>query len=187
MSLIQSINAVDISKITSGQVIIDLKSIIKELIENAIDAATSKIVVNFINYGIESITVQDNGKGIQKEDFETVCLRSHTSKINDLDDLTKLGTLGFRGEALNSICALSTKVTITTLTLDTYPRNYTLKYDQLGKLKEESSKLGGMSNKSGTTITIEHLFKNFTVRRKNFIKNSKRSFIKQSTLSSIIC
>ncbi|CCG25664.1 Pms1 DNA mismatch repair factor [Candida orthopsilosis Co 90-125] len=178
MSSIQSINAVDISKITSGQVIIDLKSIIKELIENAIDAATSKIVVNFINYGIESITVQDNGKGIQKEDFETVCLRSHTSKINDLDDLTKLGTLGFRGEALNSICALSTKVTITTSTLDTYPRNYTLKYDQLGKLKEESSKLGGMSNKSGTTITIEHLFKNFTVRRKNFIKNSKREFHK---------
>ena len=178
MSLIQSIDAVDVSKITSGQVIIDLRSIVKELIENSIDAGASKIVVNFINYGIDSITVLDNGKGIDKEDFETVCLRSHTSKINDLDDLSQLGTLGFRGEALNSICALSTKVTITTLTLTTYPRNYTLKYDQLGKLKEETTKLGGMSNKSGTTIAIEQLFKNFTVRHKNFIKNSKREFHK---------
>lgn len=178
MSLIQSIDKVDVSKLTSGQVVIDLRSLAKELVENAIDASASKIVVNFINYGIDSITVLDNGKGIEKDDFATVCLRSHTSKINDMDDLTKLGTLGFRGEALNSICALSTKVTIITLTLDTYPRNYTLKYDQLGKLQEETSKLGGMSNKSGTTVSIEHLFKNFTVRRKNFIKNSKREFHK---------
>ncbi|KAI5952884.1 PMS1 [Candida jiufengensis] len=184
MSTIQNISVTDISKITSGQVIIDLRSIIKELVENSIDAGATRIVISFVNYGIDTISVSDNGKGINKEDFETVCLRNHTSKINEFEDLSTLTTLGFRGEALNSICALSNKITITTQTLETYPRNYTLNYDQLGKLIEETSKLGGMSNKSGTSIIIEQLFKCLPVRWKNFVKTSKREFHK--TINFII-
>ncbi|KAI5966940.1 PMS1 [Candida pseudojiufengensis] len=184
MTTIQTISAKDISKITSGQVIIDLRSIVKELIENAIDANATRIVINFINYGVDLIGVSDNGKGINKEDFATVCLRSHTSKINEFEDLSTLTTLGFRGEALNSICALSNKVTITTQTLETYPKNYTLNYDQLGQLIKETSKIGGMSNKSGTSITVEELFKCLPVRWKNFVKTSKREFHK--TINFII-
>ena len=175
---IQGINATDISKITSGQVIIDLRSIVKELVENAIDASAKKILVNFANYGIDSITVQDNGKGISENDFDTVCLRSHTSKIREFEDLSKLGTLGFRGEALNSICALANKVSIKTRTLDSNPICHILDFDQFGALVKNTKKRGDMSTPSGTVVTIESIFKKFPVRWKNFIKNSKKEFHK---------
>ncbi|KAK6457319.1 uncharacterized protein RJT20DRAFT_117505 [Scheffersomyces xylosifermentans] len=177
---IKSINKADVSKITSGQVIIDLKSIVKELVENAIDAECSKIELNFQNYGIDFISITDDGKGIPPEDFESVCLRSHTSKIVAFDDLNNLNTLGFRGEALNSICSISHRVKIKTCT--EYPKNYELEYDNLGKLSKSQSKIGGgFSKKTGTSISIEKLFVNLPVRFKNFIKNSKREFHKAIT------
>ncbi|CAK9439657.1 uncharacterized protein LODBEIA_P37570 [Lodderomyces beijingensis] len=175
---IHGIDAADISKISSGQVIIDLRSIVKELVENSIDALSTKISINFVNYGVDSITVQDNGKGIEREDFEGLCLRNHTSKLTEFEDLTELDTLGFRGEALNSICALADNVTVTTRTKDASPIIYTLRFDKLGRLVDQSKKRVGMSNPSGTIVSIDSLFKQFPVRYKNFIKNSKREFHK---------
>ncbi|CAI5758035.1 unnamed protein product [Candida verbasci] len=177
-SSIKNINQDDISKITSTQVIIDLRTIVKELIENSIDAGSDKIEITFVNYGIDSISIQDNGKGIEEEDFETLCLRSHTSKISQFEDLNSLNTLGFRGEALNSICSLSKTISIRTSIEKIYPRNFTLSYNNFGELTNRSQKVGGVSNKSGTLITIESLFHNLPVRLKNFIKNSKREFHK---------
>ena len=174
---IKSIDQKDVSKITSGQVIIDLKSIVKELVENSIDANSTKIEINFQNYGIDSISVTDNGKGIKKEDFEFVCLRSHTSKISEFEDLDKLSTLGFRGEALNSICSVSSKVKIVTCT--DYPKNHELDYDKAGKLSKSVSKIGGgFSKQTGTSVSIEKIFFDLPVRLKNFVKNSKREFHK---------
>ncbi|KAL6450381.1 pms1 DNA mismatch repair protein pms1 [Candida maltosa Xu316] len=177
-SSIRNISNADISKITSAQVIIDLKSIVKELIENSIDAGADKIDISFTNYGIDSIQVQDNGKGISQEDFESVCLRGHTSKIEIFEDLDKLSTLGFRGEALNSICSMANNVTIITTTPAIYPKCHVLNYDQMGKLVKQTTKVGAMNYKSGSLIQIEGLFKNVPVRLKNFIKNSKREFHK---------
>lgn len=175
---IQSIGQADISKLTSSQVIIDLKSILKELIENSIDANADKIDITFTNYGIDSIQVQDNGKGIQQGDFETICLRGHTSKIVNFEDLNNLSTLGFRGEALNSICSLSNKLTITTTNGEFYPKCHLLHYDNEGKLIKHDRKVGGMNYKSGCLVLIDKLFYNLPVRLKNFIKTSKREFHK---------
>ncbi|RCK55491.1 DNA mismatch repair protein PMS1 [Candida viswanathii] len=178
---IQSIGQADISKITSSQVIIDLRSIAKELIENAIDAKANKIDIIFTNYGIDSIQIQDNGKGIEPKDFETVCLRSHTSKIENFEDLNKLTTLGFRGEALNSICSLTEKLTIKTTNNDIYPKCHVLNYDQLGELTKQITEVGGTNYKSGCQIVIEKLFYNLPVRLKNFVKNSKKEFRKATS------
>ncbi|KAG7661655.1 PMS1 [[Candida] subhashii] len=178
MNNIQGINTTDVSKITSGQVIIDLKAIIKELVENSIDAESTKIEIIFVNYGIDSISIQDNGIGINQLDFETVCLRNHTSKLAEFADLESLNTLGFRGEALNSICSISKSVSMITNTINDYPKNYHLKFDQFGKLSSKIEKIGGISNKSGTLIKIEQIFHNLPVRLKNFIKNNKREFQK---------
>lgn len=175
---IKTISKFDISKITSSQVIIDLKAIIKELIENSIDAHADKIDIIFHNYGVNSIQIQDNGNGINVTDFETICLRNHTSKIENFEDLDQLTTLGFRGEALNSICSLSNKLTITTTKEDLYPKCHVLNYDNMGQLVDQRIKVGGLNYKLGTSIMIEQLFKNLPVRLKNFVKNSKKEFSK---------
>ena len=175
---IRNIDNRDINKITSGQVIIELKSIIKELIENSVDAGSRSIEITFNNYGIDEISVQDNGSGISPSDFASVCLRNHTSKLSNFEDLQSLTSLGFRGEALNSICSVSESLRITTVqqSNEEFNKIYTLSYDSMGNLANESFKLTKQA--SGTSVVISKLFYNLPVRYKNFIKNSKKEFHK---------
>lgn len=174
---ITNIGQKDIQRITSGQVITDLISVVKELVENSIDAGSSKIDITFNNYGLDSIEVTDDGAGIRKEDFPLVCLKHCTSKLTSFQQLSEEGllTLGFRGEAMSSLCSIAGSVLISTCTKEDFPRATQLNYDNMGKLTQEKKVVGGLR---GTNVKVLQIFKNLPVRQKNLAKNLKREFNK---------
>lgn len=100
----------------SSLVLNDAKSVVKELVDNALDARATAISIEVSNNSLDIIQVKDNGTGIGVQDRQLLCKRGYTSKIRSLEDLTRLGGsfLGFRGEALASIKGLSSAVTVTT-------------------------------------------------------------------------
>ena len=89
--------------ICSNQVVTDLKGAVKELVENSIDAQANNIDVRFYNKGLDGIEVEDDGKGVREEDYEIIAQRGTTSKISELDDIYRVKSLGFRGEALSAL------------------------------------------------------------------------------------
>ena len=103
------------SKIAAGEVIDKPASIVRELIDNSIDAQATEIVISLKKGGIEEICVRDNGCGMEKEDLATSILKHSTSKIETTEDLNNIQTMGFRGEALYSVNTVS-KLTITSST-----------------------------------------------------------------------
>lgn len=84
------------------------------MLENSIDAGATIIEIILTNFGLDKIEVSDNGFGIKEEDYSTVALKHYTSKITEFSDLEKVKSLGFRGEALNALCELSGKFSVTT-------------------------------------------------------------------------
>ncbi|TKA64906.1 hypothetical protein B0A55_10291 [Friedmanniomyces simplex] len=177
MATIKAIEGRSVHQIQSGQVIVDLNSVVKELVENSLDAGATAIEVRFKNQGLDSIEVQDNGKGISPDDFETVALKHHTSKLLSYEDLTSLDTFGFRGEALSSLCALS-KFHILTARVEDDAVGKKLDFEVSGKLKST----GVASAQKGTTVTVDELFYNLPVRRKELEKNIKREYNKALSL-----
>ncbi|KAI1639856.1 hypothetical protein F4809DRAFT_593618 [Biscogniauxia mediterranea] len=173
MATIKAIEARTIHQIQSGQVIVDLCSVVKELVENSLDAGATNIEVRFKNQGLDSIEVQDNGSGISKENYETLALKHYTSKLSTYADLTSLQTFGFRGEALSSLCALS-KFTVTTCLASDAPKGSKLEFETSGKLRSTSV----VAAQKGTTVCIEGLFKNLPVRRRELERNIKREWNK---------
>ncbi|KFY45898.1 hypothetical protein V495_02743 [Pseudogymnoascus sp. VKM F-4514 (FW-929)] len=171
MATIKAIEGRTIHQIQSGQVIVDLCSVVKELVENSLDAGASSIEVRFKNQGLESIEVHDNGAGITAENYETIALKHYTSKLATYADLTTLHTFGFRGEALSSLCALS-DFTITTCTAEDAPKGTKLDFEVSGKLKGTSV----VAAQKGTTVTVENLFNNLPVRRRELERNIKREW-----------
>ncbi|KAK4140645.1 uncharacterized protein C8A04DRAFT_14746 [Dichotomopilus funicola] len=160
-----------IHQIQSGQVIVDLCSVAKELVENSIDAGATTIDVRFKNQGLDSIEVQDNGSGISSHNYESIALKHYTSKLASYDDLSELQTFGFRGEALSSLCALS-RFAVVTCTQEDAPRATKLDFETSGKLKST----GVVSGQRGTTVIIEDLFRNLPVRRRELERNIKREW-----------
>ncbi len=163
MGKIQVLDTVTIDKIAAGEVIERPASVIKELVENAIDAGASEITVEIEDGGISYMRITDNGSGIDPEDIKNAFLRHSTSKIRQVEDLVYIHSLGFRGEALSSICAVS-QVELLTKTKDA---DFGMRYVIHGG-REVSLEEAGV--KDGTTFIIRQLFYNTPARRK-FLKS----------------
>ena len=157
-----------INKIAAGEVIENPSAAIKEMVENSIDAGATSITVEVKNGGKSLIKIIDNGKGIAKDDLPLSIERHATSKIKQIEDLEKIDSFGFRGEALASIASIS-KMTIISKTNDDLTA--TKMAVEAGDILEISEDTG----KTGTTIIIENLFFNVPVRYK-FLKNDATEF-----------
>ncbi|KIJ62451.1 hypothetical protein HYDPIDRAFT_94452, partial [Hydnomerulius pinastri MD-312] len=175
---IRAIDAHSVHRITSGQVVIDLQTAVKELVENSVDAGATNIEVRFHNYGLKSIEVIDNGSGIASKDYESIALKHYTSKLASFEDLSRVLTFGFRGEALSSLCALSEGFSVVTATSADAPMGTVLDIDRNGKVRSRTK----VARQRGTTVTITNLFKPLPVRRKEFERNTKREFQKALNL-----
>jgi len=160
-----------VSKIAAGEVIERPASVVKELIENSLDAGATQIAVEAQGGGVELIKVSDNGTGIPATELELAFHRYATSKIGNLDDLEKISSLGFRGEALPSIAAV-TEVEILTQTSSAPIGSY------LHLRKGEVIRRESRARPQGTTITVRRLFRYLPVRLK-FLKsvNTENSHI----------
>ncbi|XP_047472033.1 PMS1 protein homolog 1-like [Penaeus chinensis] len=153
--------------IKSTQVITTPVSIVKELLENAVDAEASTVSVRLENYGFVRLEVRDNGKGISEEDIKVVAKPHFTSKISSFADLSSLTSYGFRGEALSSLCAVA-DVTITTKTKESSMGHiYTFTHQGDVATKKPAA------TPKGTSIVVSNLFKNVPVRRQ-YYNNPKR-------------
>ena len=162
MSKIHVLDSETIDKIAAGEVVERPSSVVKELVENAIDAGATAITVEAKDGGIEFIRVTDNGSGMAREQLRTAFLRHATSKIEDAGDLARISSLGFRGEALSSIAAVS-KVELITKTADSITGSRIL----LEGAREVAFEDVGAPD--GTTFLMRNLFYNTPVRRK-FLK-----------------
>ena len=159
---IRLLDYVTISKIAAGEIIERPSSVVKELLENSIDANSSNIIVQINNGGKDYIRVTDNGVGIKEEQIELAFLRHSTSKISSIDDLENIYSLGFRGEALSSICMVS-KVETLTRTLESVKGIRVLLEE--GKIVNRD----WIGCPTGTSMIIKDLFYNIPVRQK-FLK-----------------
>lgn len=148
-----------IDKIAAGEVVEKPASVVKELIENAIDAGATALTIEIKNGGIDFIRITDNGQGIEAADVKNAFLRHATSKLEKADDLQFVTTLGFRGEALSSISAVA-KVELITKTPDALLGT---RYVIEGAKEIELSEVGAPN---GTTIIVRNLFYNVPARRK---------------------
>ncbi|XP_061647817.1 PMS1 protein homolog 1 isoform X2 [Phyllopteryx taeniolatus] len=153
--------------LSSSQVITSVTNVVKELLENSLDAGASTIDVKLENHGLDRIEVRDNGRGIKAVDAPVMAVRHFTSKIHSHEDLERLQTYGFRGEALGSICGVA-EVSITTKTEDEdISTQYTL--NPQGRIvSQKPTHLG-----QGTTVSVLKLFKNLPVRRQ-YYSSAKR-------------
>lgn len=162
MTAIQILDSATIDKIAAGEVVERPSSVVKELVENALDACADAITVEIKEGGITFIRVTDNGSGIDSSQIRNAFMRHATSKIRSAEDLTHVVSLGFRGEALSSICAVA-QVELITKTKD----NLTgVRYVCEGAVEKECSEIGAPT---GTTVLVKNLFFNTPVRRK-FLK-----------------
>ena len=161
--MIHVLDSETINKIAAGEVVEKPLNVVKELVENAIDAGSFAITVEIKGGGIDYIRVTDNGKGIPKDEVKTAFLRHATSKIASEDDLPYLNTLGFRGEALASIAAVA-MVDFTTKTEDALMGTHLAL--EGGEIKEFEE----IGAPTGTTIVVRNLFFNVPPRKK-FLKS----------------
>ena len=148
--------------IAAGEVVERPASAVKELLENAIDAGATRITAEIKRGGSSLIRIQDNGSGMEPEDLPVAIRRHATSKIKDADDLAAIGTLGFRGEALAAISAVST---LTIITKTKEAETGTMLSAEAGSVTE----ICEVGCADGTTVTVENLFDNVPARRK-FLK-----------------
>lgn len=162
MSKIQVLDQITIDKIAAGEVIERPASIVKELAENSIDAGAGAVVVEIKEGGISFIRITDNGCGIAKEDVSNAFLRHSTSKIRSVDDLMDIHTLGFRGEALSSIAAVSRVELITKTRENDFGITYRIEGGKELSIEETGAP-------DGTTFLVRQLFYNTPARRK-FLK-----------------
>ena len=159
MGKIQELSERLANQIAAGEVVERPASVVKELVENAIDAKATQIDILIEEAGLKKIQIVDNGEGINQDDVENAFKRHATSKIHNRDDLFCIRTLGFRGEALPSIASVS-EMTLETATADETQGSYL--FLKGGKIEEHRP----ASLRTGTKITVENLFFNTPARLK---------------------
>lgn len=164
MGKIRLLAPTEVQKIAAGEVVERPANVIKELVENALDAQATIIEVTLVDGGRSLISISDNGSGIDPTDISLALLPHATSKITTVDDLTGLNTFGFRGEALASIAAVSDMTLISRTAGQSHGLSISSLYGKITEPEQYSSPIG-------TTITIRDLFANVPARKK-FLKNA---------------
>ena len=157
-----------INKIAAGEVIERPLNVVKEVVENSIDAGATKIIVEIKKGGKQLIKVIDNGKGIPKDDMDIALERHATSKLRKIEDLEKIYTMGFRGEALASIVSVAKLTMISRTSSDDFGTKLVAEAGDILEREETGAQLG-------TTIMVENLFFNVPVRYK-FLKQDATEF-----------
>lgn len=186
---IKALNKTDVNRLCSQQVVITLDAAIKELIENSIDAKSTIIEVNLKKQGLDLIEINDNGVGIEADDFPNICLHHATSKIKLFEDLVNddeessnyQDTLGFRGEALAALNNISNKVVIATksVNIKNQALGFKLNFHHAnGKLLNQNK----IPKSVGTNIQIFKLFDRLPVRRKQLEKSITKEYKKMVKL-----
>ena len=161
MARIKLLDEDTINKIAAGEVIERPASVVKELVENSIDAGAGKVLIELGDGGKSFIRITDDGCGIDPQDLPLAFQKHATSKIRGAEDLENIATLGFRGEALASIASVSTSVEVKTKTKGSLSGTYLrMEGGKIAEIKEVGSPVG-------TTITVWDLFYNVPARRKH--------------------
>lgn len=169
MSRIQQLSARLANQIAAGEVVERPASVVKELLENSLDAGSTKIDVDIEQGGVKIIRVRDDGGGIAQDDMPLALSRHATSKIHELDDLEAVATLGFRGEALASMASVS-RLTITSNT-----QNEGAGWQAQAEGQEMVAEVLPAAHQRGTTVEVRDLFFNTPARRK-FLRSEKTEF-----------
>lgn len=159
-----------VNQIAAGEVIERPASVVKELVDNSIDAEATKITVKVVNGGIDSIEVSDNGIGIPRENIEDIFKAHTTSKISSLKDLNNLLTMGFRGEALSTIVSVSSVRLVSK-----YEREELA--NEISYSNGTQSKVKSSARESGTSILVNNIFENIPARKK-FLKSPQTEYKK---------
>ncbi len=157
------------NQIAAGEVVERPASVIKELLENALDAGATRLEIDVEAGGVKLIKIRDNGQGIHKDDLSLALSRHATSKIKELDDLEAVATLGFRGEALASIASVSKLV----MSSNTEDEGHAWQVTSSGR--EMSTDVAPTAHPKGTSVEVRDLFFNTPARRK-FLKSEKTEF-----------
>ena len=147
------------NQIAAGEVVEKPASVVKELVENSLDAGANNVEIAIYEGGTEFIRVKDNGSGMTRENAKLAVLRHATSKIRTADDLLSLHTLGFRGEALPSIASVSKFTLVTRPEEEEFATSITITGDS-------NPEVGSAGGSVGTTVTVQDLFFNVPARRK---------------------
>ncbi|XP_077980767.1 mismatch repair endonuclease PMS2-like [Glandiceps talaboti] len=178
---VQAIDKRSVHQICSGQVVLNLATAVKELVENSLDAGATNVDVRLKEHGAELLEVVDNGSGVHPSDFKGLALKHHTSKLRDFSDLTSVGTFGFRGEALSSLCALS-NLTVTTCHRSTQIGSK-IQYDHNGEIIKQEA----CPRQQGTTVSLQQVFSTLPVRHKEFLRNLKKEYTKMVNVLYAYC
>jgi len=163
-----------INQIAAGEVIERPASIVKELLENSLDAEASHCLIDLEQGGLERIRVRDNGNGISEAELELALSRHATSKIESMADLESVGTMGFRGEALPSIASVS-RLQLTSKTADANSA-WQIRYRHDGALEKEPA-----AHPQGTSVDVRNLFYNVPARRK-FMRTQRTEYARCETV-----
>ena len=175
MNKINILDSTIFNRIAAGEVVEKPASVLKELLDNAIDAKATQITINVLDGGIKQIEVIDNGSGIEYDDLERAFLPHATSKIKSLSDLDKIGTLGFRGEALASIGAVSEVELVSKTSSSEFGGKICVRGGNM-----EQKELAGAQN--GTKVKVCNIFYNVPARAK-FLKKPRQE---ASEISNVI-